>query len=60
MPEDPNDTLIATATALLGIEARPEWLPAIRLHLDISLGHAANVASFLLPDEAEPAPVFRA
>ena len=57
---DDNDTLIAAATALLGIPLRPEWHDAIRLHLGITLGHAANVAGFPLPDEAEPAPVFRA
>ncbi len=57
--EDPQDQLIEAAAALLGIPVQPAWLPAIRLHLDISLGHAANVTGFPLSDEAEPAPVFR-
>jgi hypothetical protein len=36
------------------------WMPAIAAHLRVSLGHAASVGAFALPDEAEPAPVFRA
>lgn len=58
-PEDP-DGLIAAAALLLAIPLRPEWYPAIRMHLEITLAHARLVAAFDLPDEAEPAPVFRA
>ena len=58
--QDNHDALIAAAAALLGIAVEPEWLAAIRLNLDVSLGHAANVGGFMLPDDAEPAPVFRA
>lgn len=58
--EDDRDSLITAATALLGIPIEPAWRDAIRLHLDITLGHAANVGGFALPDAAEPAPVFRA
>ena len=58
--DDELDALIAAGARLLGIPVRPEWHDAIRLHLGISLDHAQNVADFPLPDETEPAPVFKA
>ena len=57
---DDLDVLIAAGARLLGIPVRPEWREAIRQHLAVSLAHARTVAEFPLPDEAEPAPVFRA
>ena len=57
---DDRDALIDAGTRLLGIPIAPEWRAAIRLHLDISLGHANALQDFPLPDEADPAPVFRA
>ena len=62
MVSDPDtlDALIDASLHVLGIPIAPEWRPGIRTHLEISLGHAGSVASFALPDEAEPAPVFRA
>jgi len=57
---DDLDAFIAAGTRLFGIPLRPEWREAIRLHLAISLDHARAVAEFALPDEADPAPVFRA
>ncbi len=54
------DAMIDAAAAVLGITVAPEWRAAIRMHLAISLGHAHAVAAFVLPDDAEPAPVFRA
>jgi hypothetical protein len=38
----------------------PDWQPAIKANLAVTLKHAATVAEFDLPDAAEPAPVFRA
>jgi hypothetical protein len=32
----------------------------VRANLDVTLKHAAFVAEFELPDDAEPAPVFKA
>ncbi len=58
--ENDRDALITAGTALLGIAIESEWRAAIRLHLHITLGHAAKVGEFALPDAAEPAPVFRA
>ena len=43
------DTLVVTTA-----------LPAIRTHLEITLRFARQVEEFDLPDEAEPAPIFRA
>jgi hypothetical protein len=59
---DPGDldALIEAVPWLLGIKIRQEWHAAIRQHLSISLDHARNVSEFPLPDEAEPAPVFKA
>ncbi len=54
------DALIDAAEPLLGIPVDPAWRASIRTHLEISLRHALTVASFRLPDESEPAPVFRA
>lgn len=61
MSTDPTqfDALIDAGTALLRIPVDPAWRPAIRLHLGISLTHAATVLDFPLPDDAEPAPVFQ-
>lgn len=53
------DAFILSGAALLGIPLDPQWRPAIRMHLAISLGHAATVLEFELPDEADPAPVFQ-
>ena len=60
MDEAALDALIDAGTAVLGIEMKPEWRPAVRMHLAISLGHAATVLETPLPDHLDPAPVFRA
>ncbi|MDB5404293.1 MAG: 1-carboxybiuret hydrolase subunit AtzG-like [Acetobacteraceae bacterium] len=60
MDETALDALIDTGTALLGIEMKPEWRQAVRMHLAISLGHAATVLELRLDDHLDPAPVFRA
>jgi hypothetical protein len=51
---------IDAGTALLGIPIRQKWRATIRLHLGITLDHASAVLAFELPDESDPAPVFRA
>jgi hypothetical protein len=38
----------------------PGWRPAVRTNVQLLLKHAALVEEFLLPDDTEPAPVFRA
>ena len=54
------DVLIAAGTSLLGIPLAAEWRAGVRQHLAISMTQARLVADFPLPDEAEPASVFRA
>jgi hypothetical protein len=60
MDEAALDALIDAGTALAGIEMRPEWRQAVRMHLTISLVHAATVMETQLSDALDPAPVFLA
>ncbi|WP_428489969.1 DUF4089 domain-containing protein [Rhodopila sp.] len=60
MEEAALDALIDAGTAILGIEVEPQWRAAVRMHLAISLDHAAVVLEAPLPDFLDPAPVFRA
>jgi hypothetical protein len=60
MDETDLDALIDAGTAAMGIEMQPEWRPAVRMHLAISLGHATTVLEMALSDDLDPAPVFRA
>ena len=57
---DPLDAFIVSAAAALGLPLEEGWKPAVRANLEVTLRHAAAVTEFPLPDEAEPAPVFRA
>jgi hypothetical protein len=57
---DPLDGLVAAAACVLALPLEPRWLPAIRANLEVNLRMAAFVAESPLPDESEPAPVFRA
>ncbi|HEY0183549.1 MAG TPA: DUF4089 domain-containing protein [Rhodopila sp.] len=60
MDEAALDALIDAGTPLFGIDVKPEWRAAIRMHLAISFGHAATLLEADLPDHLDPAPVFRA
>jgi hypothetical protein len=60
MDEAALDALIDAGTNLLGIEMKPDWRAAVRMHLAISLGHAASVLEWEPSDSLDPAPVFRA
>jgi hypothetical protein len=60
MPGDPLDEMIEGAAKALGLPLDPAWKDSMRANLEVTLTHGANVAAFELPDEAEPAPVFRA
>jgi hypothetical protein len=57
---DPLDDLIEAAGPAFGLSIKPEWRSAVRAHLHVIFGQAALFAEFELPDEAEPAPVFKA
>jgi Protein of unknown function (DUF4089) len=54
------DAWIDAGTVALGIGMQPEWRAAIRLHLRLSLDHAAAMQDAPLSDHVDPAPVFRA
>jgi 1-carboxybiuret hydrolase subunit AtzG-like protein len=57
---DPLDAYIDSAAALLGLPLEPEWKPAVRANLEVTLKLAALVGEKELPDDAEPAPVYQA
>ena len=58
--DDTLDQFIDAAARALSLPIEPEWKAAIRANLEATLKHAARVDEFPLPDEAEPAPVFKA
>ena len=60
MSTDNLDALIAASAHAQDLPVDPAWYSAVRFNLDVTLRLAALVAAFPLPDEAEPAPVFRA
>ena len=60
MDDTTLNALIDAGTRALGIPMKPAWRQAVRMHLAISLGHASTVVETDLPDELDPAPVFRA
>ncbi|HEY1315397.1 MAG TPA: DUF4089 domain-containing protein [Steroidobacteraceae bacterium] len=60
IPPDQLDEFIAAAARALEIPLDPEWKPAVKSNLDVTLKHAAVVAEFEMPDDAEPAPIFKA
>jgi hypothetical protein len=57
---DPLDDFIAAGARALDFEIDKAWMPAVRGHLQVTLRLGALVAAFALPDDAEPAPVFKA
>jgi hypothetical protein len=59
-PGHPLDDFIKAAALGLALPLEPQWLSAIKANLETNLRLAALVAEFALPDESEPAAVFRA
>ena len=57
---DPLDDFIAAGARALDLEIDKAWMSAVRGHLQVTLRLGALVAAFVLPDDAEPAPVFKA
>jgi hypothetical protein len=54
------DDFIDVAARALGLPLEPAWRGAVRANLEVTLRQAVLVTEFPLPDEAEPAPVFKA
>ena len=57
---DKLDAFIDAAAAALDLPLEPAWKPAVKANLEVTLRHAATYADFPLPDEVEPAPVYKA
>jgi 1-carboxybiuret hydrolase subunit AtzG-like protein len=60
MEAQDRDSLIEAQARALGLALEPSWKPAVCANLDAILRFAAMVDAFPLPDDAEPAPIFRA
>jgi len=60
MATDPLDDFIDAAARAFRLPIEPDWKPAVKANLDVTLKHAALVAEFELPDDAEPAPIYTA
>jgi hypothetical protein len=60
MSADPLDDYIDAAAKALSLPVEEAWRPAVKANLDVSLKFARLVDEFALPDEIEPASVFRA
>jgi hypothetical protein len=58
--KDTTDEFIEAAAALLALPIEESWKPAIRANLEVTLRLATLFDDFPLPDDAEPAPIFRA
>ena len=58
--QDALDRYIDTAAEVLALPVEPNWKPAVKANLLVTLRLAAVVAEVELPDEAEPAPTFEA
>jgi hypothetical protein len=57
---DNLDSYIDAAAQALGLTVEPAWKPAVRANLEVTFRLAGVVAEQTMPDDAEPAPVFRA
>jgi hypothetical protein len=57
---DPLDDYIDAVAMALKLPIEDAWRPSIKANLDVSLKLARMVDEFALPDETEPASIFRA
>ena len=53
------DAFMDAAGPLLGLAIDPAWRAGVRANLLVLFAQAHRLAAVPLPDEAEPAPVFR-
>lgn len=52
--------LVTASAQALELPIDPAWRAGVRRNLQLIFSHAALVDAFSLPDDTEPAPVFRA
>ncbi len=57
---DPLDRFVDAAAQALALPLEAAWKPAVRANLEVTFRLASLFAEFPLPDDAEPAPVFKA
>ena len=57
---DPLDDFIDAAARALDLPLEPAWRPVVKANLLVTVRQAVLGAELALPDDAEPAPVFRA
>jgi hypothetical protein len=57
---DSLDQFVDATAAILDLRIDSGWKPAVVANLRVILQHAAAVGEMELPDEAEPAPVYKA
>jgi Protein of unknown function (DUF4089) len=57
---DPLEDYIDAVGKALKLPIEEAWRPAVKANLDVSLKLAGLVDEFPLPDETEPASIFRA
>jgi Protein of unknown function (DUF4089) len=57
---DDLSALAAAGVTALAVPIEPAWHAGIAFNLQLLFKHAALIDGFALPDESEPAPVFRA
>jgi hypothetical protein len=57
---DPLDDYIDAVAKALRLPIEDAWKPSVKANLDVSLKLAGLVDEFPLPDEIEPASIFRA
>jgi hypothetical protein len=57
---DAIGTLVAAASQALALPLEASWQSGVTFNLQLLFKHATLVDEFSLPDDAEPAPVFRA
>ncbi len=57
---DPFDEMVEASAGALGIPLEAQWKAEIKTQLQTILSHGVAVTEFSLPDDAEPAPVFKA
>ncbi len=60
MTPDELDAMIAASARALDLAIAPEWIPAVRANLDVTLRLGALVAALPLDDETEPASIYAA
>jgi hypothetical protein len=57
---DAIQVLVTANAQALGLTLDPAWHDSVAFNLRLILRHAALVDEFVLPDDAEPAPLFHA